>query len=106
MKIPGPLQFKPFTEGILLGLIIGAVISAIVASLVASQLCVMRAAGVRSKSIYATRAVIEDLDETLKRGECKLAAAKTALFRKHWQEWIDEDAYPSGWFREIINLHN
>jgi hypothetical protein len=86
------------------GLILGTVAGSAMTGLIAAVYCRMREAGERSKTVFATRAVIEDLDETLKRGDCKLAAAKTALFRKRWQEWIDNDAYPSGWFSEIVNL--
>ena len=94
------------TKSMILGLLGGIVAGCAVTASVAAQICHAREAGERSKSDFATRAVIEDLDETLRRGDCKLAAAKTALFRKRWQEWIDSDAYPSTWFRDVVDLRN
>lgn len=84
--------------------LVGLGVGTVVTGLVSIALCQMREAGEYSKSAPATREVIVDLDETLARGDCKLAAKKASLFRKRWQEWMDERAYPASWFREITNL--
>jgi hypothetical protein len=85
-----------FVAGISLGVV--------ATGLVSIAFCQMREAAEYSKTADATKAVIVDLDETLTKGDCKLAAKKASLFRKRWQEWMDERAYPTSWFREITNL--
>jgi hypothetical protein len=85
--------------------VLGALSAGVVTGWIVAAGCHLREAGLRSKSVFPTRAVIEDLDATLERGDCKLASKKVTLFRTRWQEWIDQDSSPSEWFNEIVNLH-
>ncbi len=82
----------------------GLGVGTVATGLVSVALCQMREAAEYSRTVHATKAVIVDLDETLAKGDCKLAAKKASLFRKRWQEWMDERAYPVSWFQEITNL--
>jgi|SRR5580704_4161055 hypothetical protein len=84
----------------------GALAGSIVTGIVVEEVCRLHEASIRSKSVFATRAVIEDLDDTLKKGDCKLASKKVTIFKTRWQEWIDHDASPSAWFNEIVGMHN
>src|ERR1700693_1380314 len=82
----------------------GLAVGTVGTGLVSVVLCQMREASEYSKTAYATKEVIADIDDTLAKGDCKLAAKKVSLFRKRWQEWMDERVYPSSWFRGIINV--
>jgi hypothetical protein len=98
------IERREYYFWLVIACLVGIGVGTVATGLVSVALCQMREAAEYSKTAHATKAVIVDLDETLTKGDCKLAAKKASLFRKRWQEWMDERAYPASWFQEITNL--
>jgi len=97
------METRSFLGGLLLGTI-GAGIGTFMAT---SGFEVAGGAAVRSGYVFPMRDLINDLDKTLRGGDCELAARKVALLKTRWDALADGAGDPpEGFFEEIVKLRS